>query len=61
MRTLVKRNKTWISSAHRGFVKEGIAPNSLAAFKRFPDMAEYLHTSNFAEIDRKILNSGELF
>lgn len=29
---MLRKNKTWISSAHQGFVKEGMFPNTLPAF-----------------------------
>ncbi len=32
MSTYMKMNKTWISSAHQGFVKDGVHQNTLAAY-----------------------------
>lgn len=44
MNTFFKRNKTWISSAHQGFVQEGIYQNTLPAYrlaaKKGADMIE---------------------
>jgi len=36
------------------------AQNAAAAFRHHPDMAEYPHTSDFAEIDRQILASVDV-
>lgn len=44
MSNMKRQNKTWITSAHRGFVKGGIAPNTLSAYRlaseRGADMIE---------------------
>lgn len=53
MSNLYKKNKTWITSSHRGFVKEGIHSNTLAAFR-----LAALKGADMIELDARMTKDG---